>query len=44
MARMFKPVIPGPPNNKKAVPQEKKGGKQGEDAGNAPKTVQKGRQ
>lgn len=44
MARMFKPVVPGPSDNKKTVPKERKGGEQDENAGKAPKTDQKGRQ
>ena len=44
MARMLKPVTPGPSNNKKTEPKEQKGGNQGEGAEKAPKTGQKGRQ
>lgn len=29
MARMFKPVIPGPASNKKTAPKEQKDGQQG---------------
>ena len=29
MARMFKPVTPGPSNNQKTEPKEQKGGNQG---------------
>lgn len=44
MARMFKPVTPGPSNNKKTAPQEQKDGKQDGGAEKAPKTGQKGHQ
>lgn len=44
MARMFKPVTPGPSNNKKTAPREQKDGQQGKGAEKAPKTAQKGRQ
>ena len=43
MARMFKPVVPGPSNNKKTAPREQKSGQRGEDAEEAPKTGRKGR-
>ena len=44
MARMFKPVIPSPADNKKTAPKEQKGGQQNEGTEKAPKTGQKGRQ
>ena len=38
MARMFKPVTPGPSNNKKTEPHVNNGGNPGEGAEKAPKT------
>lgn len=43
MARMFKPVIPGPSSNKKTAPQEQKSGQRGKDAEEASQTGQKDR-
>ena len=42
MARMFKPVTPGPSNNKKTEPKEQNGGTLGVGAEKAPKPGQKG--
>ena len=42
MARMFKPVTPGPSNNKKTEPNEQNGGNPGAGAETAPKPGQTG--